>query len=318
MAKRGLIVVILILLIIFVTFVFLAFFKNGEGKEIEVFIPKGSSPVKISKILKNREVISSPKLFIGAVKVLGYSKHLQAGLYDFNDGNSLMTIIRKLKDGDNKNVKVTIPEGFTVKQIGEALENKNICSKDKFIEVATAKKLEGYLFPNTYFLPPQSDENEVIKTLNNEFNKYWTQEKEDRLKQIKMSKKDVIILASIVEREAVADEERPVIAGVFLNRLKKRMRLESCATVLYAMGQNKERLTYEDLDFQSPYNTYRHFGLPPAPICNPGAKAIDAVLYPAITNSLYFVSKGNGTHFFAESLDEHVKNKKVARKAKKQ
>ncbi|MBQ3834217.1 MAG: endolytic transglycosylase MltG, partial [Elusimicrobia bacterium] len=156
--------------------------------------------------------------------------------------------------------------------------------------------------------------NDVIKILNNEFNKYWTREKEDRLRQIKMSKKDVIILASIVEREAVSDEERPIIAGVFLNRLKKRMRLESCATVLYAMGQNKERLTYEDLEFQSPYNTYRHFGLPPAPICNPGAKAIDAVLFPATTNSLYFVSKGNGTHFFSDTLEGHVKNKKLSKK----
>lgn len=317
MVKRRLIVLTTILLIIFLTFMFLVFFRDKSGTEIEVFIPKGSSPVKISKILKDSKVISYPKFFTAAVKILGYSKHLQAGLYDFNDGDSLVTIIKKLKNGDNKNVKVTIPEGFTIKQIGETLEGKNICSKDNFIEQASVKKLEGFLFPNTYFLPPQSDEKEVIKTLNNEFNKYWTREKEDRLRQINMSKKDVVILASIVEREAVSDEERPIIAGVFLNRLKKRMRLESCATVLYAMGKNKERLTYDDLKFQSPYNTYRHFGLPPGPICNPGAKALDAVLFPVVTNSLYFVSKGNGTHFFAESLDEHVRNKKVAKKAKK-
>ena len=314
MAKRGQIIFIVVLIVFLFIFVFFTFFKNREGREIEVFIPKGSSPVKIARILKDSDIISYPKLFIATVKVFGYSKHLQAGLYDFNDGDSLLTVIMKLKNGENKNVKVTIPEGFTIKQIGETLENKNVCNKDKFIGIATAKKLEGYLFPNTYFLPPQSDENDVIKVLNDEFNKYWTREKEDRLRQIKMSKKDVIILASIVEREAVAEEERPIIAGVFLNRLKKRMRLESCATVIYAMGQNKERLTYEDLEFQSPYNTYRHFGLPPAPICNPGAKAIDAVLFPTITNSLYFVSKGNGTHFFSDTLEGHVKNKKLSKK----
>lgn len=314
MAKRGQIIFIVVLIVFLFIFVFFTFFKNTEGREVEVFIPKGSSPVKISRILKDSDIISYPKLFIATVKLLGYSKHLQAGLYDFNDGDALLTVIRKLKNGENKNVKVTIPEGFTIKQIGETLENKNVCNKDKFIEIATAKKLEGYLFPNTYFLPPQSDENDAIKTLNNEFNKYWTREKEDRLRQIKMSKKDVVILASIVERESVAEEERPIIAGVFLNRLKKRMRLESCATVIYAMGQNKERLTYEDLEFQSPYNTYRHFGLPPAPICNPGAKAIDAVLFPTITNSLYFVSKGNGTHFFSDTLEGHVKNKKLSKK----
>ncbi len=316
MVKRGQIISTIVLLAFFLSFVFFLLFKSKDGKETEVFIPKGSSPVKIAKILKDKKIISYPKLFTGTVKFLGYSKRLKAGLYDFNDGDSLIKVIKKLKNGDNKNVRVTIPEGFVIKQIGKVLEEKNICSKEKFVEIAMSKKLEGYLFPNTYFLPPQTDENEVIKTLNNEFNKYWTKEKEDRLQRINMSKKDVVILASIVEREAVSDNERPVIAGVFINRLKKRMRLESCATVLYAMGENKERLTYADLEFQSPYNTYRHFGLPPAPICNPGAKALDAVLYPAITNSLYFVSKGNGTHFFAESLEEHVRNKKVTKKAK--
>jgi UPF0755 protein len=317
MVKKGQIISIVVLIIFFVTLVFFVFFKNKEGKEIEVFIPKGSSPVRIAKILKDSNIISYPKFFVVTVKIFGYSKHLQAGLYDFNEGDSLISIIKKLKNGDNKNVKVTIPEGFTIKQIGEVLEEKNICKKDKFITIATAEKLEGYLFPNTYFLSPQSDENDVIKTMNNEFNKYWSSQKESRLKQINMSKKDVIILASIVEKEAVSEEERPVIAGVFLNRLRKGMRLESCATVLYAMGKNKERLTYADLEFQSPYNTYRHFGLTPGPICNPGAKAIDAVLYPAITNSLYFVSKGNGTHFFSNTLEEHVKNKKLSKKGAK-
>ncbi len=316
MAKR-IAIFVTVLLILSVTFFSLVFFKSKNIKETEVFIPKGSSPFKIAKILKDNGIISYPKIFLGITKTFGYSKKLQAGLYDFNTGDSLYKVICKLKNGENKNIKVTIPEGFTLKQIAHTLEEKNICSGEKFLNIANERKLEGYLFPNTYFLPPQMDENDVVKTMNNEFNKYWTREKEDRLKQINMSKKDVIILASIVEREAVADEERAVIAGVFLNRLKKRMRLESCATVLYAMGQIKERLTYDDLEFKSPYNTYRHFGLPPGPICNPGAKAVDAVLYHAVTNSLYFVSKGNGTHFFAESLEDHIRNKKVAKKTKK-
>ena len=138
-----------------------------------------------------------------------------------------------------------------------------------------------------------------------------------RLKEINKPKRDVIILASIVEKEAIADSERPIIAGVFLNRLSKGMRLESCSTVLYAMGINKERLTFKDLKFDSPYNTYKYKGLPPGPICNPGAESIDAVLYPQQTDSLFFVSKGNGTHYFSSTFEQHVKNKIESKKKNK-
>ena len=288
-----------------------------ENKTVEVFIPKGSSPHKIAKILKESDVIYSQKVFIVLIKFYGYSTKLQAGLYDFNTKDSLNTIIDKIKNGESKNIKVTIPEGFNIKQIAKALSEKNICDEEKFINLAQEQNMEGYLFPNTYFLLPQMTEDEVIKVMNEDFNKFWTQEKEERLQQIKKTKKDVIILASIVEKEAVADSERPIIAGVFLNRLSKGMRLESCSTVLYAMGINKERLSFEDLKFESPYNTYRYKGLPPGPICNPGAKAIDAVLYPEITDSLYFVSKGNGTHYFSYTFEQHVKNKIVSKKNKK-
>ena len=192
---------------------------------------------------------------------------------------------------------------------------KDICDEEKFISLAQEQNMEGYLFPNTYFFAPQTPEQDVIKAMNNEFNKFWTNEKKERLQETGKSLEDVIILASIVEKEAVANSERPVIAGVFLNRLSKNMRLESCSTVLYAMGINKEKLTFEDLKFESPYNTYKYYGLPPGPICNPGAKSIDAVLYPQITNNLFFVSKGNGTHYFSSTFEEHVRNKAEARKA---
>ena len=180
--------------------------------------------------------------------------------------------------------------------------------------MAQERNLEGYLFPNTYFLMPAMTPEEIIKIMTDEFDKFWTNDFDLRAEQMNMSKQDVIILASIVEKEAVSDEERPIIAGIFLNRLSKNMRLQSCATVLYAMGTNKERLTLEDLNFDSPYNTYRHNGLPPTPICNPGEKAIRAVLYPTITNNLYFVSKGNGTHYFSSNFQDHIQNKIVTKK----
>ena len=317
MAKIKKIITSIIFVIFFVFVLLIIFQVTREDKVVEVFIPKGSSPHKISQILKDSDVIYSKKLFIALIKFRGYSTKLQAGLYDFNKKDSLSAIIEKIKNGESKNIKVTIPEGFNIKQIAHALSQHNICDEEKFINLAAEQEMEGYLFPNTYFLLPQMSETEIIKVMNDDFNKFWTKEKEERLKQINRTKRDVIILASIVEKEAIADSERPIIAGVFLNRLAKGMRLESCSTVLYAMGINKERLSFEDLKFESPYNTYRYKGLPPGPICNPGAKAIDAVLYPQMTDSLYFVSKGNGTHYFSSTFEQHVKNKIVSKKNKK-
>ena len=307
--------IILTIFIIFALVVgFMMSYVGKENKTVEVLIPKGSSPHKISKILKDSEVISSQKLFLVLIKFYGYSTKLQAGLYDFNTKDSLNTIIEKIKNGESKNIKVTIPEGFNIRQIAKVLAENNVCEEQKFIKSATEQNMEGFLFPNTYFLLPQMSESEIIKVMNDEFNKFWTKERQERLKQINKPQRDVVILASIVEKEAVADSERPIIAGVFLNRLSKGMRLESCSTVLYAMGINKERLSFEDLKFESPYNTYRYKGLPPGPICNPGAEAIDAVLYPQPTDSLYFVSKGNGTHYFSSTFEQHIKNKIVSKK----
>lgn len=312
-------IILLTFILIFLIFISLAIYNmTKESKIVEVFVPKGSSPHKISKILKDSEIIYSQKIFLALVKIYGYSTKLQAGLYDFDTKDSLNTIIKKLKNGESKNIKVTIPEGFNIKQTAKVLQENNICNEENFIKLATDQNKEGYLFPNTYFLLPQMSEQEVIKVMNDEFNKFWTKEKEERLLQINKSKKDIIILASIVEKEAIADNERPIIAGVFLNRLAKGMKLESCSTVLYAMGINKERLTFKDLKFDSPYNTYKYKGLPPGPICNPGAESIDAVLYPQQTDSLFFVSKGNGTHYFSSTFEQHVKNKIESKKKNKQ
>lgn len=309
----------IIILTIFVIFAFIAAFiilyVTKENRIVEIFIPKGSSPYKISKILKDSKVITSKNLFLALVKIHGCSADLKAGVYEFHTKDSLNTIINKIKDGKSKNIKITIPEGFNIKQIAEVLAEHNICDKKKFIDLATSQNMEGYLFPNTYFLFPQMTEQEVIKIMNNEFNKFWTKKRKERLKEINKPLRDIIILASIVEKEAIADNERPIIAGVFLNRLSKNMKLESCSTVLYAMGINKEKLNFKDLKFESPYNTYKYKGLPPGPICNPGAKAIDAILYPQITNSLFFVSKGNGTHYFSSTFEQHVKNKTEIKKA---
>ena len=197
MDKKRKIIISIIFLIILI-FTPLIIFQQKEDKVVDVFIPKGSSPHKIAQILKDSDVISSTKLFLFLVKIKDYSKKLQAGLYEFNKKDSSFTILNKLKNGDSKNIKVIIPEGVNIKQIANVLSENVICNENKFIELATSQNLEGYLFPNTYMLLPQMDEQEVIKIMNDEFNKFWTEENEERLKQINKSKKNVIIICSIV------------------------------------------------------------------------------------------------------------------------
>jgi len=150
-----------------------------------------------------------------------------------------------------------------------------------------------------------------------EFNKKITPFMYERAKKLNLDFKDIIIIASIVEKEAVESNERKIIAAVFLNRLNKKIKLQSCATVLYAMGLNKSRLNASDIKFDSPYNTYTHSGLPPGPICSPGLESIKATLYPEDTKNLFFVSRGNGKHLFAKNFAEHKKNKQIVMKRNK-
>ena len=182
------------------------------------------------------------------------------------------------------------------------------------MEIVEKYKLEGYLFPETYYFETGSSEDKVINTMVEQFNAKFTVEFEKRLKVLKLSKYSAVILASIVEKEARMPEERPLIAGVFYNRLKKRWYLESCATVLYALGKHKKRLTYKDLEIDSPYNTYKRFGLPPGPISNPGLASIKAVLYPAKTDSMFFIVDGSGGHDFSRYYSEHLNKKKNSKK----
>lgn len=304
----------LLILTFFVFSLIFVFFHKREGSSVDVVIPKGASPRLIASRLKEADLIYSENLFVALIKLHDYSKKLKAGRYEFNSKDSIFKIIRKIKNGENSNIKITIPEGYTIKEIGAVLEEKNICKSSDFIKLANEKNMEGFLFPDTYFIAPPAGEFDIINMMNNEFNKFFTQDMKERCSRLNMSVKDIITLASIIEKEAVAKEERPIIAGIFINRLKKKMKLESCATVLYAMGINKERLSFNDLKFDSKYNTYKYRGLPPGPICNPGKESIKAALYPAETNDLFFVSKGNGTHYFSSTFNEHIKNKLASKK----
>ncbi|MDO8735271.1 MAG: endolytic transglycosylase MltG [Elusimicrobiota bacterium] len=284
-------------------------FFISENKEVFIKIPDGSTPKQVAKILKNEGIIKSESIFLTLVWFSRTEKKFKPGIYEFNTKMTSFVVLRDIINGNTYRIKVTIPEGFTAVEIAELLEKKDVCNGKKFLRIVKNKNMEGYLFPETYFFEPDSSEDKVIQMLYNQFEKIFIDDFVKRTEELKMSKEKTIILASIIEKEAKKDEERPLVSAVFHNRLKKGWNLESCATVLYALGKHKDFLTYKDTKVDSTFNTYIHPGLPPAPICNPGVASIKAALYPAETSDMFFVADGSGTHKFSKYAEEHIKNK---------
>lgn len=258
------------------------------------------------------------------VVLTGNSRKLKAGEYLLAK-DSIRSLAKKLAAGKVYSYRVTLTEGIWAADIAELLSGAGLGDRDRFLALIhdpvfvrqmlgyDAPSLEGYLFPETYFFTKNMSEKDILKVFVQRF-----KAKTGLMFQARPAPSgaahDVMILASMVEREAQAADERPIIAGVFLNRLKKHMPLESCVTVEYALGEKKKRLTDKDLEVSSPYNTYRHQGFPPGPVSNPGLAAIRAVLAPADTTALFFVAQGNGRHIFSENWAAH----KLAKKKVKQ
>ncbi|MEN3012505.1 MAG: endolytic transglycosylase MltG [Dictyoglomus thermophilum] len=304
--------------------------KSKIRRDIEVYIPEGASAYKIADILFDNGLIKSKKVFIVTTKLLGKEKELKSGYYLLSPSYSIFDILDAITQGKGVRVKVTIPEGSSLKDIANILSEKLDLSAERFIKLCNdkdfinsvmqdykdffgryedIKTLEGYLFSSTYYFNKGVKEEDVIRFLVKSFF-YQVRnnipEYKDRLKALNLSFKDWIILASIVEKEAKVNEEKPLIAGVFINRLRKGYKLQSCATVEYIYGFKKPVLLYKDLEVDSPYNTYIYYGLPPSPICSPSLESLKAVLYPQ-GDYLFFVAKGDGTHFFTKTYEEHLK-----------
>lgn len=241
-------------------------------------------------------------------------KRIKAGQYHIEGNYSLKEIIDILESGRGRMVKVTIPEGFSIKQIVEHLEKVGQIQKDEFYaELNETSKwfpyptpdgnFEGYLYPETYFLPESYDEKILVETMLKEFLKRFPVEKYSNKDEFYQK----LIMASILEREAMVKSEKPIMASVFYNRMKKGMTLSSDATVNFVFDYSKKRIYYKDLKVDSPYNTYKHKGLPPAPICNPAVDSVEAAYNPADTDYLFFVAKGDGSHYFSRTYREHLK-----------
>ncbi len=286
-----------------------------KGLEQVFLIRDGSSLKQVAGDLEDKGLIRRKELFLLWAKLAGHSRGIKAGEYRLNAGMSPLEVLRALSKGTIIAHQVTIPEGFTISQIGELLERKGLAEKEEFISFAkdpeaagrygiASPGLEGYLYPDTYRFGRGLSPMSVIHVMVDRFKDVFAP-LTDRAKDLGLTMEDVVTLASIIEKETGRAEERSLIASVFLNRLKKGMRLESDPTVIYGLKDFNGNLKKRHLSQKTPYNTYVIKGLPAGPIANPGGEAIRAVLYPARTDYLYFVSKNDGTHYFSKTLDEH-------------
>ena len=304
-------------------FFFTRYYLSHEGAQVTVEIPKGTTPKQIAEILKSKGVIKSTLVFRAWVKMSGADKLLRSGTFDLNkEISSIKAIWHLVNDSGTPTYKVTILEGWRLEEIADELFKQGILAeKDTFLNEAKRIRAEGFLFPSTYKLPKNMPPLEVLSVMYREYEKNILPIINAPESITDLNEQEIITLASIVEREAVYNDERPKIAAVYLNRLKIGKRLEADPTVQYALGYNvneqrhwKKGLTYADLKFDSPYNTYRYAGLPPAPIASPSANSVKAVLNPTPDfDALYFVADNTGRHVFSTTYHQHLQTIKTIR-----
>ena len=284
-----------------------------------IFVKKGTHLKKVSEILKQEGVIKNSHFFILLTTILGKKAKIKAGEYEFHTQMLPLEVLDALVKGQVKHHLVTIPEGYTLSQIAQLLEDLNLVDKKGFLQKASSSafinalglsqfagpNLEGYLFPDTYHLFREMDSEEVIQMMVYQFKKVFGPDLVNRASELGISEKEVVTLASIIEKETPLPEEKPLISAVFHNRLKRKIPLQSDPTVIYGIKNFNGNLTKEHLMRPTPYNTYLIAGLPPTPICNPGKDSLLAAIRPAPVPYLYFVSKNDGSHFFSSDIEEH-------------
>jgi peptidoglycan lytic transglycosylase G len=289
----------------------------GDGKNIRLFdFAEGSSLRKLAGEMESARIISSARLFVFYARLRGFDAKAKAGSYQFNDGLSPAEILRRMVAGEIFAHRFAVPEGYSIYQIAELLESKGLFNREAFLEQCfnrdilkelriSGRSVEGYLYPSTYMIPPKMDEAGLIRMMVEQFDKVYGQKFAGREKSLGVSTRNVITLASMVEKEAIVPAERPLIASVFRNRLKLGMPLQSDPTAVYGIRAFGGKVSKQDIMRHTPYNTYLIKGLPPGPIGNPGSDAIEAVMTPTASNYFYFVAKKDGTHYFSATLEEH-------------
>jgi len=297
-------------------------FANRPGGVIETqeIIPilSGENFTALAAKLNQKGIIADTAKFKLLALIRGDDKKLKAGEYPLSSAMTPNQVLDVLVDGQVYLYRLTIPEGYTFKQIAAQISDLGLGQADAFIALASdpayvatfgleAQTLEGYLFPDTYYFPKGVAAQTIIGKMVARFQEKFSPEWKMRAKELNRSVHEIVTLASIIEKETGAAFERPIISSVFHNRLKKRMRLESDPTVIYGIVDFDGNIKRKHLSMRTPYNTYKIRGLPPGPIANPGYEAIKAALYPARTEFLFFVSKKDHTHHFSKTIQEHRK-----------
>lgn len=294
----------------------------GNDQTVTINFPAGTSARDFARLLQKENVIRVPKAFLLYLRYTGNDKKLKPGQHTFQPGCNYADITAELLKEHIEYRKLTVPEGLIISETEKILVKDGLCSpgslkmftSDMFnLPSWSGKSLEGFLFPETYFIEPGEKLPFILKRMTNLFSKNLS--KASLNSSTPLSTREAVVLASIIEKEAAIREEAERISGVFHNRLKKKMPLESCATVRYLLGYSKKKLYYKDLKIDSPYNTYLNPGLPPGPICSPGYDSLYAAFHPENHDYLYFVSEGK-THHFSKSLKEHNRWKKKLKQLK--
>jgi UPF0755 protein len=321
-------VFVLVIVVIACAAAAVLFFRLGEsyraydGTEQFVEIPQGSGSRTIGERLVAGGIVKDPLTFRLALWRSGKARQLKAGEYRFEHAMTAAEVIDKLARGDVYTVSVTFPEGLTILDMAKIYESHGLGTAKAFSDAAkdvtairdvdpAADDLEGYLFPETYALPRKSDASSLVKQMVGGFRHALTPAIRDAAAARNLSVRQLVTLASIVEKETARAEERPTVSAVYQTRLRIGMPLQCDPTVIYALikaGRYDGNIHRDDLSFDSPYNTYRNPGLPPGPIANPGRASIEAAAHPADADYLYFVSRNDGSHEFARTLEEHSRN----------
>lgn len=300
---------------------------TNDSTAVRVTVPSGASVRVAADSLAHAGVVRSARLFRAYAWIRGGDRRIKAGTYQFRRGESWGTVLGMLRAGRGILQAITVPEGFSLSQIAPLLAQTLNVPLDSVVAAVHDSALlarldlptatvEGYLFPDTYAFTDGTTARQAVTTMERQFEHEWKPAWTARLDTIHMSRNDVMTLASIVEKEAELPEERPVIAAVYMNRLKAGMLLQADPTVQYALPSHTGRVLYKDLHVKSPYNTYRHLGLPPGPIASPGAASILAALYPAKVPYKYFVAAPDGHHEFRVDYKGHEAAIRAVRKAR--
>lgn len=302
-----------------------------DGQEpMLIEIAANSTAKNVAQMLQEKRIIKSSLLFTMWGKLTGQERNIKAGKYMLSPTQTTREILHTLTTGSTMDIsiKVTIPEGYTIKQIALLLSNLGLSDEQEFLEIAKNADLhtkyfsesiptdvefiwEGFLFPDTYFFNSSVTAKEVAQRMLTRMDEIW----EKRIQSgsdmpVKLTPREVITMASLVEREAMLAHERAMVASVFYNRLELNMLLQSCATVQYLFPEAKPVLSTLDTEIPSPYNTYLHPGLPPGPIASPGSASIHAALFPDKIDALYFLATPDGGHVFSNTFDEHLQNQR--------